>query len=299
MEVKHIISMSGGKDSLATRLIAIEKGIEHIAIFADTGNEHQLTYDYLDYLRDKTGPIVTVKADFTRLFKVKSKTVDTKWRREGIPDEICDSALEMLKKTTGNPFLDLCIYHGRFPSTRARFCSRELKREPIDDYISKLEYDRIWSWQGVRADESKSRYFLPQIEKLADDFLIVRPILGWNFERVFEIAKRHNVKPNPLYKKGFGRVGCMPCLHSRKEEIRIMAELYPGEIERLRDWECRVSHAGKWQCSTFFSTDKTPTKSHSDIDDVVLWSKTSRGGRQIKMFHTSTKSCSSIYGLCE
>jgi 3'-phosphoadenosine 5'-phosphosulfate sulfotransferase (PAPS reductase)/FAD synthetase len=82
VKVKHVISMSGGKDSLATRLVAIEKGIEHVAVFADTGNEHQITYDYLDYLREVTGPIVTVKADFARLFGVKSKTIDTKWKKE-------------------------------------------------------------------------------------------------------------------------------------------------------------------------------------------------------------------------
>lgn len=298
-KVKHVISMSGGKDSLATRLIAIEKGIEHIAIFADTGNEHQITYDYLDYLREVTGPIVTVKADFIRLFGVKTKTIDTKWKKEGVPLKIRESAKRMLEKPTGNPFLDLCLYKTRFPSTKAAFCSQALKQEPINDFVADLEYDRLWSWQGVRADESLSRSMLPQIDRLADDFLIVRPILGWSADRVFRMAKRHGIAPNPLYKLGCGRVGCFPCINARKEEIRIIAELFPEEIDRIREWEKMVGQASKRMSATFFAATKTPLDGLTRIDDAVAWSKTSKGGRQQKMFFPPVGQCQSIYGLCE
>lgn len=299
VKVKHVISMSGGKDSLATRLVAIEKNIEHVAVFADTGNEHQITYDYLDYLREVTGPIVTAKADFARLFGVKSRTIDTKWKKEGVPLEIRESAKRMLKKPTGNPFLDLCLYKTRFPSTKAAFCSKSLKQEPINDFISTLEYDRLWSWQGVRADESLSRSKLPQIDRLADDFLIVRPILGWSADRVFRVAKRHGIDPNPLYKLGCGRVGCFPCINARKEEIRIIAELFPEEIDRIREREEMVSHSSKRQSATFFSANKTPIPGLTKIDDAVAWSRTGRGGRQQRMFFPPVGQCQSIYGLCE
>lgn len=284
---------------MATRLIAIQKGIEHIAIFADTGNEHQITYDYIDYLREVTGPIITVRADFTRLFGVKTNTIDTKWKKEGVNVEVRESAKQMLKKTTGNPFLDLCLYKNRFPSTKSAFCSKELKQEPINDYIAGLDYDRLWSWQGVRADESKNRRHLPQIEKLADDFLIIRPILGWSADRVFRMAKYHGIDPNPLYKLGFSRVGCFPCINERKEGIRRMAELFPEEIDRLRKWEEMVGRTSKRLKGTFFPASKTPTGGIVDIDDVVQWSKTSRGGRQHQMFFPPVGRCSSIYGLCE
>lgn len=50
---KNIISMSGGKDSLAQCLVAIENNIPHERVFADTGHEHPQTMDYLDYLESK------------------------------------------------------------------------------------------------------------------------------------------------------------------------------------------------------------------------------------------------------
>jgi 3'-phosphoadenosine 5'-phosphosulfate sulfotransferase (PAPS reductase)/FAD synthetase len=46
-----IASVSGGKDSTAMMLALIEAKLEFRAVFADTGWEHQITYDYLDMLR--------------------------------------------------------------------------------------------------------------------------------------------------------------------------------------------------------------------------------------------------------
>lgn len=52
MTIKHVVSVSGGKDSAATLLLAIERfGIDSLEpIFCDTGNEHAEVYAYLDYL---------------------------------------------------------------------------------------------------------------------------------------------------------------------------------------------------------------------------------------------------------
>lgn len=47
----NVISVSGGKDSTAMLTLAVEQQVENlIAVFADTGHEHPLTYRYVDYL---------------------------------------------------------------------------------------------------------------------------------------------------------------------------------------------------------------------------------------------------------
>lgn len=139
MKEVNIISVSGGKDSTALLLLALEQGVENIRpIFADTGNEHQETYDYIDYLEQSLNiEIVKVKADFTKQIARKRNYIVVNWRSEKVPQRIIDRALEVLKPT-GNPFLDLCLWKGRFPSTMAAFCSAELKRNPIMQQVQEL-----------------------------------------------------------------------------------------------------------------------------------------------------------------
>ena len=81
---KHVISVSGGKDSLATLLIALERcpaGAVQ-AIFCDTGNEHEETYRYLEYLEQRLGiKIVRLKADFSEQIAAKRAFIANDQRR--------------------------------------------------------------------------------------------------------------------------------------------------------------------------------------------------------------------------
>jgi 3'-phosphoadenosine 5'-phosphosulfate sulfotransferase (PAPS reductase)/FAD synthetase len=314
----NIVSVSGGKDSTALLLLAIERETENLqAVFADTGHEHQQTYEYVQYLNDNVFPIRTVKADFSEDIARKREWVQTKWREQGISEDQVQSALAVLHPT-GNPFLDLCIWKGRFPSTRARFCSEELKRNPVIEQVQLplLEAgEDVISWQGVRADESLARRNLAEREHKATypsgaEFWNYRPILKWTVEEVFAMHRKHNIKPNPLYAQGMGRVGCMPCIHARKDELLEISKRFPDEIQRVADWERIVSQASKREYSTFFGpldlekgeTPSAETFEKCNIWRRVEWSKTSRGGQQYDMLRADNDNlplCTSIYGLCE
>ena len=45
-KVQHLVNVSGGKDSTAVYLRAIELGGPFRAVFADTGNEDQRVHDW-------------------------------------------------------------------------------------------------------------------------------------------------------------------------------------------------------------------------------------------------------------
>jgi len=302
----NVISVSGGKDSTAMLLLAIERGTENIRpVFCDTGNEHPLTYDYVRYLADAVGiEIEWVKADFSAAIERKRITVETKWREEGVSEKKIAEALSVLHPT-GNPFLDMIVCKGRFPSTRMRFCSIELKANVLKNQVQlPLLRDGIdvVSWQGIRHDESKARAcaverdFAMKDEDTGAEMWNYRPILDWTAEDCFDMMRRHVIDPNPLYKMGMGRVGCV---NSRKAELREIANRFPAEIDRIEEWERIGRMAGKHSSGTFFPE---ANGNGSGIRAAVEWSRTARGGKQLDIFadgEHELSTCSSKYGLCE
>lgn len=304
----NIVSVSGGKDSTALLLLAIERQTKNLqAVFADTGHEHPQTYEYVQYLHDKVFPIRTVKADFSQQIERKREWVATKWREKGVPEERVLLALETLKPT-GNPFLDLCIWKGRFPSTKARFCSEELKRNPIIEQVQMPLLDQgheIYSWQGVRADESLARRDLPELDEVGGGLWNYRPILKWTAQDCFAMHKKHGIKHNPLYEQGMGRVGCMPCIHVRKDELLEISKRFPQEIARVVEWERIVQSASKHGTATLLNAgikglSNEEAERASNIYAMVEWSKTSRGRHQYDFLRIEDGPiCKSQYGLCE
>lgn len=315
----NIVSMSGGKDSTATACVAIVQEVENpLYVFADTGNEHPETYAYIDYLESALGiKIQRLKADFSLEIERKrnrlSEFLENEEAREksGWTINTIERALTVLIPT-GNPFLDLCLWKGRFPSTNARFCTQELKVKPIFEqvFIPLLDQgEMVLSWQGVRRDESLARRYLPECDEVGGGLFNYRPILKWSVESVFEAHRYMGVKPNPLYTQGCSRVGCMPCINCGKDELAEIALRFPEEVARVREWEMLVSFASRRQASTFFPVVKDPTVLSDDIitpethgiDRMVQWAQTERGGRKLSLITLSQdpKACKSAYGLCE
>lgn len=366
MSIKHVVSVSGGKDSLATLLIAIARfGLKNIiAIFCDTGNEHELTYEYLDYLERRLGIKITrLKANFDsqiaakRVFiacdqrtrrqyekrpktdkagrivyrKTNSGEIELRmvWSRKGGVDVMDLEGVPKMVKLggqkvrwtnkgkrralsvlypSGNVFLDLCLWKGRFPSRKAQFCTQELKRDMAVEFQMELmdQGHTVVSWQGIRRDESQNRKDAKKFERVAPKLFIFRPIVDWTAMQAVEHATLHEILHNPLYSMGMGRVGCFPCINSNKNELREMAARFPAHMARISDWEIKVGMAGKRGFGTFM-TDAHQAKDRQIIfDDLniwsrIEWSKTTRGGQQYSLLNDlhEVNGCASSYGLCD
>ncbi|OTQ80491.1 hypothetical protein B6D23_01600 [Gilliamella sp. N-W3] len=322
----NVVLISGGKDSTAVGLLAKNANVERLNVFADTGHEHSITYEYVKYLSEILGEIHQVRADLSKDIERKRQYITDHWQdnlisRYGFSKERATAAVKRaldILHPTGNPFLDLCMLKGRFPSTKARFCSTILKHDAVKhQIIDRLldRYEEVIIWQGVRAQESPARANLPVWETDADNtpgLHVYRPILNWSHDQVFSFAKQNGVKPNPLYLQGFSRVGCMPCIHARKSELREIFLRYPYEVARVEAWERLVSLCSPRGCSTFFISTIDPcnseknnsnvsTESHG-IRTVKNWALTTRGGRQFDLLAGINESatCNSVYaGICE
>ncbi len=303
--IVHVVSMSGGKDSTATALVCRELH-DHMQIayaFADTGNEHQITYDYLDYLQQRLGiTILRLRRDFTAEIAHRRQWLQENGEARGYTPAAIERALSVLIPS-GNPFLDLCMFKGRFPSRKAQFCTQFLKTEPLVEYQMGLVDDGfiVWSWQGIRADEGGRRAFAKPFEEIGGGMFINRPILRWKAADTFDAMHAAGVEPNPLYKLGMGRVGCMPCINANKSEVGEIALRFPEQIERIMEWERLVAAASKLEAASFFTNpDREAHLNKRGIINIVEWSKTTRGGMQFDLLAPKeSAACSSSYGLCE
>lgn len=294
----HIIANSVGKDSQAV-LIWAKKNLQEFKVgFCDTKWESPITYDHLEYQQKWLG----------QQFNILTS-----------------------KKYDG--FIDLCIQKKRVASTKGRFCTEKLKVEPFIDFILQHN-DDITIYQGVRNDESEARrslqmndeyfkfYFQPfgydkngkpkmhsyrrkEVLEYCNEFTVDvhRPVIKWTAEEVIAYSLENNVKLNPLYFNGFGRVGCFPCVMCRHSEIKLIAERYPQRIEDIRRLERAINR-------TFFPPGYIPA-AHCDrkvinkrgvavyfatIDAVLKYVMDNPNQQQLFAKNTG---CISVYNICE
>ena len=289
-----VVSMSGGKDSTATALRVIESGFSARYVFADTGWEAQETYDYLDMLRARLGiAIDVVGVDGGMVAKIRARA--------------------------------------GFPARKQRWCTRELKVEVLrayhDDLVEREQCETV-SVVGIRAEESADRAKMP-VFGYSEDWggYVWRPLRDASVEQVLELHHRHGIPVNPLYRKGFSRVGCNPCIYASKEEIALTAEHFPARIDQIRalELECEgirvarnIETPGRYasEVATFFQQIEVVTGDDGKpvllengkpkrrgvpfpIRDAVAWSRTSRGGVQLRMLDSAPSGGCFRWGLCE
>lgn len=265
-----VASVSGGKDSTALILALREAGIEARHVFADTGWEAQETLDYIDLLRSK--------------LRIEIDTVGVEGGMEA-----------------------RCRYRAGFPGRMQRFCTRELKIQPLRAYHDALGVDTI-SAMGVRGEESTRRAAMAEWED-DDEWggYVWRPLLRWTVEDVLRAHQRHGVPVNPLYQRGHNRVGCYPCIFASKEEIALIAQHAPERIDRIRDLEAELTQLradrnaqtpGRYTnaSASFFQTLR---KGFTGIDNVVTWARTERGGRQLPLLAPAPRGGCMRWGLCD
>lgn len=317
-EVKHVVSVSGGKDSTATLLLALNRfpRARVIPIFCDTGNEHDAVHEYLSYLEQALDiSIVRLRANFDaeiarkRTFVARDQRMgrDKRGKKLRWSNKAKRRALSVLRPS-GNPFLDLCLWKGRFPSRKAQFCTERLKRDIAVMYQIELidAGHLVVGWQGVRRDESEARKSAKKFERIGPRLYVYRPIVDWSAEDVFAYCAERKIQPNPLYMQGMRRVGCMPCINVRKDELAQIGSRFPEHIDRIDKWERLVSAAAKRGYSTMMSDShgaEDPRVIYRDLNirSRVDWAKTTRGGCQYSLFAEPSDigACSSAYGLCE
>jgi 3'-phosphoadenosine 5'-phosphosulfate sulfotransferase (PAPS reductase)/FAD synthetase len=116
---RHVLGISGGKDSSALAIYMRDRVPDMEYFFCDTGAELPETYDYLNRLEAALGKPIT-RLNSTRDF---------------------DHWLE--------------VYQGTLPSPQMRWCTKNLKIKPLEAWIGD---DEAISYVAIRADENRLGY---------------------------------------------------------------------------------------------------------------------------------------------
>lgn len=287
--MKVILQFSGGKDSQASLILAVEKyGAENIeAVFMDTKWEKVTLYPHIrKFCKD-------IGVKLTELTSLKY-----------------DGMIGLVEKKK------------RFPSSQARFCTEELKVKPFINYLLDEVKDHVIILQGIRADESEARsemdeqctffkyYFQPHTnnfiklqkvnkfikklryknkkvpvnkfkeqETLTDKLIngvldnkfysyrkkdvnkhvdvycadVIRNVFDKTGQEVIDIILDAGYIPFENYYEGYSRVGCYPCINENLFGIYQMSVRDPKRIDEIELEEIRLG-------TSFFTTGKIPKR---------------------------------------
>jgi hypothetical protein len=199
---RHILGLSGGRDSaaLAVFMRQTRPDLPIDYFFTDTGKELKEVYSFLDRLEGFLGqPIVRLNPDRDFDF----------WLKE---------------------------YGNFLPSPRTRWCTRQLKLRPLEQWLkADLEGGvTIHSYVAIRADEPSREGY----QATHPNMIVHLPLREHGIDRkgVVDILEQSEVG-EPDYYKWRSRSGCTFCFFQQKIEWIHLAERHPDSFQEAVNYE--------------------------------------------------------------
>ena len=197
--VRHVLGLSGGKDSAALAIFIkdqypeIHQKVEYF--FSDTGAELPEAYEFLDKLETYLGkPIIRLG--------------------------------------TGREFDHwLKVHNDMLPSARQRWCTRTMKIKPFEDFVKD---DSVISYVGIRADENREGYISTK-----DTIRAMFPFIDDGLVRDDIFRMLDDSVGIPEYYKWRSRSGCYFCFFQRQDEWLGLKENHPKLFEQAKQYEQR------------------------------------------------------------
>ena len=206
---KHVLGLSGGRDSaaLAVYMKQFHPELDIEYFFTDTGKELPEVYDFLVRLEGFLGkPILRLNPDRNFDFWLKQ-------------------------------------YNNFLPSPQSRWCTRQLKIRPLEQWIQPFLDDgqTVYSYVAIRADEPYRKGYSSK-----QDRIIVRfPFRDVGIEKsdVIDILDSSGLGL-PDYYKWRTRSGCTFCFFQQKIEWVRLSEQHPEAFEEAKQYEKTAVESG-------------------------------------------------------
>ena len=202
MKIRHVLGLSGGRDSaaLAVYMRQHHANLEIDYFFTDTGKELPEVYEFLVKLEGFLGkPIIRLN-----------------------PDRDFDFWLKQ--------------YNNFLPSPQTRWCTRQLKLRPFEQWIRPfLEVgDEVYSYVAIRADEEYREGYASKHRNL----MVKLPFkeAGVDKQGVLDILEAAGLGL-PDYYEWRTRSGCTFCFFQQKIEWARLRERHPEYFEEAKAYE--------------------------------------------------------------
>ena len=201
LELKHVLGLSGGRDSAALAVYMRqhhpELNIEYF--FTDTGKELPEVYEFLGRLEGFLGkPILRLN-----------------------PDRDFDFWLKQ--------------YNNFLPSPQTRWCTRQLKLKPFEDWVMPmLATSEVISYVAIRSDEDYREGYNSKQKNLK----VKLPFREDGIDKagVIEILEAAGLGL-PKYYSWRSRSGCTFCFYQQKIEWVRLRENHPEAFEDAKTYE--------------------------------------------------------------
>jgi 3'-phosphoadenosine 5'-phosphosulfate sulfotransferase (PAPS reductase)/FAD synthetase len=208
MAERHVLGLSGGRDSAALAIYVKQTmpDIQFEYFFTDTGKELPEVYEFLGRLEGQLGPILRLnpRRDFDF------------WLRE---------------------------YGNFLPSAQTRWCTRQLKLAPFEQFVRPMlaAGDKVFSYVAIRGDEEYREGYSTKQANLK----VVLPFREAGIDKagVIEILESSGVGM-PKYYDWRSRSGCTFCFFQQKIEWVRLRERHPEAYEEAKSYEKTALDSG-------------------------------------------------------
>ncbi|MHA1949773.1 MAG: phosphoadenosine phosphosulfate reductase domain-containing protein [Candidatus Thorarchaeota archaeon] len=197
-----VVAFSGGKDSLATYLVVEEAlGESPPIFFMDTGIELPETIEHIENFTQSRG-------------------------------------IKLIGQKAGDRFWESVDAFGP-PARDFRWCCKVLKLGPAATSIADEMGGENLSFMGQRKLESFQRSIEPRVTEnpWVPGQTSANPIQNWNALEVWLYIFQKKEDFNPLYNRGYHRMGCYLCPSSPLAELESLRETHP---DLHRQWETKM-----------------------------------------------------------
>ena len=213
--VKHVLGLSGGRDSAALAVYMRQRHpeLEIEYFFTDTGKELPEVYEYLGRLEGFLGQPI----------------------RKLNPDRDFDFWLKQ--------------YNDFLPSPQTRWCTRQLKLRPFEHWLRPLLADgtTVYSYVAIRSDEEYREGYASK----HDNLVVTLPFKQAGIDKagVLEILDGAGLGL-PSYYSWRTRSGCTFCFFQQKIEWVRLREQHPEAFEEAKAYEkTAVAHGSPFTWS--------------------------------------------------